>query len=128
MPNALSPIVKAREVEVSFHVDETNRDEVLNIGELRKRGAHGFPNRVDLRLTTYLTVHNVLAIEDILFTPAPERKQNYMDGSANPQRAHITFKLIVWDAKDVVLAPENLLNHGATECLTATESSPKQLR
>lgn len=102
-------VIKAREVEVSFVVDESNHDEVMNIDRLRKQGAVGFNGkRVDVKLTEYLTVHNVLAIESVSFKGAPERHQEYLSGS-KPASAHITFKFIIDAAKSAKLFDENLL-------------------
>lgn len=102
-------VIKAREVEVSFVVDESNHDEVMNIDRLRKQGAIGFNGkRVDVRLTEYLTVHNVLAIESVSFKGAPERHQEYLRGS-KPAAAHITFKFVIDGAKAAKLFDENLL-------------------
>ncbi len=110
MPQLRSSVVKAREVCLTYHVDETNQDEVNNLGYLREQGVEGFEGRrVDLKLTPYLTVHDVLAVIDIDFQLDLARQQRYMDGSSNPARANVTIRLLVSSEKTALLDPKHVI-------------------
>lgn len=120
-------VIKARQVEVSFIVDESNTDEVMNIDRLRKQGAIGFDGkRVDVKLTSYLTVHNVLAIESVDFKVATERRQQYLRGS-KPEAAHIRFVFVIDGAKEANLHAENLIESG-TSPIAVSSTRMKALR
>jgi hypothetical protein len=102
-------VLKARQVEVSFRIDERDRTELMNLDRLRKEGAHDFGGTLrDIQLTDYLTVHNVIAIEDIQFE-ATKQQQGYLDGTSNPRSGVVTVKLIIDNAKMMAMPVEEKL-------------------
>lgn len=99
----VSPTVKARQVQVSYQIDERHGDEQDVVRTLRKQMENGFGGvAVDLRLTEYLTVHNVLGIEDIQIKQPAAERCGALVGDA-PLRATVTLHLIVWNAKSAEL-------------------------
>ena len=120
-------VIKAREVVVSFDINETEQDDVMNLDRLRKEGVRDFGGqRVDVKLTDYLTIHNVIAIDDIKFVPA-KKVQGYLDGTENPRAAHVTVKLIIDNARTMRLHEEKLIDND-DDVLELPASSVRALR
>lgn len=127
MNRVSTQVIKAREVVVSFDINETEQDDVMNLDRLRKEGSRDFGGqRVDVKLTDYLTIHNVIAIDDIKFVPA-KKVQGYLDGTENPRGAHVTVKLIIDNARTMKLHEEKLIGNDG-DVLELPASSVRALR
>lgn len=114
--NVATQVIKAREVEVSFVINETDRDDVMNLARLREEGARDFGGQtVTLQLTDYLTVHNVIAVEDIQFVPVKQNRIGYLDGSSNPRKSTVTVKLIIDNARAAKPVEERLIEAEAVQ-------------
>lgn len=119
-------VLKAREVEVSYVIDERDEDDIQNLARLRKEGSHDFGGLLrDVKLTDYLTIHNVIAIDSITFEGAKQKQQNYLDGSSNPRKATVTVKLIIDNARTMRLHEEKLI--GSDDVIDIPQSSVKAI-
>lgn len=109
-------VIKARQIEVSFGIDERDEADVLNLDRLRKEGVRDFGGqRVDVRLTDYLTVHDVIAIEDIQFVKPSTREQQYASFVDAPRQAKVIVKLIIDIARSVRPLEEKLISNEVLE-------------
>lgn len=109
-------VIKARQIEVSFGIDERDEADVLNLDRLRKEGIRDFGGqRVDVRLTDYLTVHDVIAIEDIQFVKPSTREQQYASFVDAPRQAKVIVKLIIDNARSVRPLEEKLISNEVLE-------------
>jgi hypothetical protein len=124
MNRAPTKVLKAREVEVSFVIDERNHEDILNLDRLRKEGAHDFGGSLrDVKLTDYITVHNVIAVALVSFE-AEGKSQAYLIGDA-PRKAKVTVKLIIDNARVVTPLNETLIEG---EVIDVPSDSVKALR
>lgn len=126
MSRLQTQVIKARQVEVSYVIDERDEEAIMNLDRLRKEGVRDFKGqRVDLKLTDFLTVHNVIAIEDIKFESAKHKQQQYLIGDSSPRQSTVTVKLILDAAKIAQPVEEKLIGN---DVLELPSSSVRELK
>lgn len=109
-------VIKARQVEVSYVIDERDTEAIANLDRLRKEGVRDFKGqRIDLKLTDFLTVHSVIAVEEIRFDSAKHKQQHYLSGNSSPLQSTVTVKLILDAAKVAQPVEEKLIGNDVLE-------------
>lgn len=109
-------VIKARVAQISYSLDENNRDDILNFERLRKEGVKDFGGKcVDIKLTDYLTVHSVIAMEEISVVGPAYETQHYLTGESNHRSTVVSIKFILDAAKLAMPVEEKLITNDVLE-------------
>lgn len=118
-------VIKARELEITVALSELDQEDMDAIRALAKQDAIGYNgHRKDVKVTSYLTVHNVLAISSVTANLARDLSQNYLVGEY-ARHARVTIVFIIDGAKTVKPVEEKLIGNDALEL---PASSVKELK
>jgi hypothetical protein len=119
-------VIKARELEITVALSELDQEDMDAIRLLAKQGAIGYDGqRKEVKVTSYLTVHNVLAISSVTANLARDLSQNYLVGDNFARHARVTIVFIIDAAKVLKPVEEKSI---ANDTLELPTTSVKELK
>lgn len=110
-------IVKAKEFDLTFALRDIDYEDRQVLQALADAGPVGYQGSTrDVKVTSCLTVHNVLAISSLNVSLDRELSQNFLRGNDEyPQHARVTISFIIDAAKIAKPFEENLIEAEAVQ-------------